>query len=80
MSKFIDKTLHVAERVRARSPLEIIWHPPGEALPPNENHLFNLMNRGVGFTIENAFNNKVKRLVYCCLLVFWLYSSFKEGP
>jgi len=38
------------------------------------------MYKEVGFNIENAFKNKVKRLVYCCLLVFWLYSSFKEGP
>jgi len=32
MSKFIDKTLHVAERVRARSPLEI-WDPWGGTPP-----------------------------------------------
>ena len=58
MDKFIDQTLDVAERVRACSPLEIVWHSPGEALLPVKNHWFSLMYKVVGFTIENALRIK----------------------
>jgi len=57
MSKFIDQTLHVAENLRAHSPLDIIWHPWG-GVSPVKNHWFNLMYKVVGFITENILRIK----------------------
>ena len=40
------------KNANVRSPLEIIWHPPGKALPPVKNHWFSWMYKVVGFSIK----------------------------
>jgi len=50
VGKFIDQTFHVAESVRARSPLEIYLKPPGKAHPSVKNHWFIVSYKHNGVT------------------------------